>query len=347
MTGARAPAAPAPFAVDAVITWVDGDDPVHRARREAALGLAATTHAAARPTRFADCGEVEYCVASLLKFAPWLRTIWIVADRQRPAFMARIDGTPLADRVRVVDHAEIFAGYEHLLPTYSNRSIEAMLWRIPGLAPGFLYLNDDFVLLRDVAWSDFFHADGVVLRGRWRGGRLRTWAQALRRVGRRLLGAGADVARPGNHLAQEFSARLAGWRHRYFQVPHAPHPVRTRTCAEWYAAHPGRLEQNASHKLRSAEQFLTVNLAHHLELARKQARVDNRLHARRLNPASEDIATLQAQLAAAAADPRVAFACLQSLDKAAPDVRRLVFAWLDEVIGRIDEVVGRIDSPRG
>jgi hypothetical protein len=334
VTDARSDAAPA-FAVDAVITWVDGDDPAHRARREAALGPAATTHAAAKPTRFADCGEVEYCVASLLRFAPWLRTVWIVADRQQPAFVARLAGTPLADRVRVVDHAEIFAGYEHLLPTYSNRSIEAMLWRIPGLAPAFLYLNDDMVLLRDVAPRDFFHADGVVLRGHWRGGRLRGLAQSLRQAGRRLLGRATDVERPSNHLAQQLSARTAGWKHRFFQVPHAPHPVRTRTCADWYAAHPGRLEQNAAYKLRSAEQFLTVNLAHHLELAAGTARVDNRLRTVRLNPASEDVATLAAQLDAAAADPATAFACIQSLDKAAPDVQRRVFDWLDRVVGRI------------
>lgn len=324
------------FDVDAVITWVDGDDPVHRARREAALGHAATTHAAAKPTRFGDCGEVEYCVASLLRFAPWLRTIWIVSDRQRPAFMDRIDGTALAERVRVVDHEDIFAGHTHLLPTYSNRSIEAMLWRIPGLAPGFLYLNDDFALLRPVAWSDFFHADGVVLRGRWRGGRARAIAQSLRRAWRRVAPGGDAVARPGNHHAQELSARVAGWRDRFFQVPHAPHPVRTRTCADWYAAHPGALEKNASYRLRSADQFLTVNLAHHLELAAGAARIDDTLRTVRLNPASEDPATLQAQLDAAAGDPRVAFACIQSLDKAAPDVQRRVFAWLDTTVGRLE-----------
>ena len=331
MNDARPPADP--FEVDAVITWVDGNDPVHRARREAVLGTAAGTHAAANPTRFGDCGEVEYCVASVLRFAPWVRTVWIVADRQQPDFLARLADTPLADRVRVVDHATIFAGHEHLLPTYSNRSIEAMLWRIPGLAPGFLYLNDDFVLLRDVAWSDFFQADGVVLRGRWRGGRLRAWAKSLQRALRRPRG--DDVARPGNHEAQALSARVAGWRHRFFQVPHAPHPVRARTCAEWYAAHPDQLERNASYRLRSAEQFLTVNLAHHLELAAGHARVDNTLRTLRLNPASGDGATLQRVLDAADADPRLAFACIQSLDKAAPEVRRLVFAWLDRRVGRV------------
>ncbi len=332
---ARPPVPGHPFEVDAVITWVDGDDPVHRARREAVLGAATLTHAAARPTRFGDCGEVEYCVASLLKFAPWLRTIHIVADRQRPDFMARVDGTPLAARVRIVDHAEIFAGYEKYLPTFSNRSIEAMLWRIPGLAPGFLYLNDDFMLLRAVQPTDFFDAGGIVLRGHWRGGRWRTLAQSLRSGARRLAGRGAAVERPGNHLAQQLSARLAGYRDRFFQVPHVPHPVRTRTCADWYAAHPDLLEKNVSYRLRSAEQFLTVNLAHHLELAAGTARIDNRLRSLRLSPASEDAATIAARIADADADPRLAFACVQSLDKADEAAQKRIFDWLDRVIGRL------------
>ncbi len=37
-------------------------------------------------------------MASLLRFAPWLRTIFIVADVQEPALVARIRGTPLAAR---------------------------------------------------------------------------------------------------------------------------------------------------------------------------------------------------------------------------------------------------------
>ena len=125
-------------------------------------------------------------------------------------------------------------------------------------------------------------------------------------------------------------------------MPHAPHPVRTRTCADWYGAHPDRLEKNASYRLRSAEQFLTVNLAHHLELAAGTARIDNAWRTLRLNPASEDAATLQRELEAADADPRLAFACIQSLDKAAPDVQRLVFAWLDARVGRLDPSA---DSP--
>lgn len=323
-----------PVKVDAVVTWVDGDDPAHRARMEEVLGTARHALAAAAPTRFGDCGEVAYCVASLLRFAPWLNTIHIVSDRQQPALMADIRGTPVEGRVRVVDHREIFAGHEQHLPTFSNRSIETMLWRIPGLAPRFLYLNDDFMLLRPVRVEDFFHDDGVVLHGHWRDGRLRSMAQAMRGAYRRLRGRPAVEERPGNHLAQQVSARLAGFHDRFFQVPHYPHPVRTQTCADWFRANPGKLDENAAYRLRSPEQFLTVNLAHHLELASGHARVDNRLRSVRLSPASERLSVLAKQIADAEADPRTAFICVQSLDKAGPEARKLVFDWLDRVIGR-------------
>jgi hypothetical protein len=166
--------------IDAVITWVDGGDPAHRRKLQDFLGAAAGGRSpAADPTRFGDCGEIEYCVASLLRYAPWLRTIHIVSDAQTPALIAKLRGTPFESRVRVVDHREIFAGYEQFLPTFSSLSIETMLWRIPGLAERFIYLNDDFQLLRPLAREDFFRDGGVVLRGKWRGG-------ATRRLGQRL-----------------------------------------------------------------------------------------------------------------------------------------------------------------
>ena len=186
--------------IDAVITWVDGSDPAHRQRLQAYLrecGHAETGGAA--PTRFGDCNEIEYCVASLLRHAPWLRTIHIVTDQQAPAFIARLRGTALESRVRVVDHREFFGGYESFLPTFSNRAIECLMWRIPGLAERFVYCNDDFVLLRAVAPTDFFQPEGgLVLRGRWRGdGRVFRRARAgagLALIERKLATADADAA---------------------------------------------------------------------------------------------------------------------------------------------------------
>jgi hypothetical protein len=319
-----------------VITWVDGSDPEHARKRARLLGEdAAATHAAAAATRFGDCGEVDWCVASLLRFAPWIRRIHVVADDQQPALLGRIAHTALAQRVRLVDHHEIFAGYEQYLPTFSNRSIEAMLHRIPGLAARFLYLNDDFMLLRPVAPEDFFREDSVVLRGRWRDVAARQRWQRVRQAASKLIGAppATRVARPGQHEAQQMSARLAGFPTRYFQFPHCPAPLHRDTIAAWFAQHPSALERNISFRLRSAEQFLTVALANHLEIAQGKAVVDNALGTLRLQPGRESAAALRAQLARADGDDALAFLCVQSLDEAGEEARRAVFDFLERRIG--------------
>ena len=121
--------------IDAVITWVDGGDPAHVARLQAYLAeTGGARPAAADPTRFNDDGELEYCLASIRRFAPWIGRIFIVTDRQVPALLARLAGSDFGANIRVVDHAEIFAGHERHLPTFNSRAIITALWRIEGLA---------------------------------------------------------------------------------------------------------------------------------------------------------------------------------------------------------------------
>ena len=338
---ASAPA-DAPCAVDAVITWVDGNDQAHRSKLHAFLQQSGLAHmAAAAPTRFNDCGEVEYCVASLLRFAPWIRTIHILTDAQAPAFVAALAGTTFETRVRIVDHREIFSGFQAHLPTFSNRAIECLMWRIPGLAENFIYLNDDFALLRPVAAEDFFHGNGIVVRGAWRGTRLRRRGHWLRELFSRWFRRSENpvLARPGNHSAQELSACLAGFTDRFFQVPHLPHPMRKSVLAAWFAEHPEVLAQNVRHRLRSAEQFITTGLATHLELAAGSARIDNRLRTLRLKPDTQSERRLEMEIAAADADARVAFACVQSLDMAPPRGRQLLLDWLRRRVGSMATLI--------
>lgn len=326
--------------IDAVITWVDGSDPAHRQRLLAHLReIGHAESGGAAPTRFGDCNEIEYCVASLLRHAPWLRTLHIVADRQAPAFVARLRGTPLESRVRVVDHREFFGGYEAFLPTFSNRAIECLMWRIPGLAERFVYCNDDFALLQPVRPEDFFlPSGGLVLRGRWRGdGRVfrrarAAWTQFAQKLGR--------DPRPGNHAAQALSARLAGICGHYLQAPHVPHPMRVSVLRAFFDAHPALIEHNLRHRLRHVDQYVTTALAAHLELAADSARVDNRLHALRLQSDGHHPAAIERKLAATDADASVAFACVQSLDRATPAVRERVLGWLGERAGRLPTVDG-------
>lgn len=321
--------------LDAVIPWVDGADPAHRARLDAYLaGLGGARPTAARATRFHDAGELDWCVASILRYAPWFRLIHVVSDRQTPGLFARLRGTPYAARVRLVDHREIFAGFESCLPTFNSRSISSLLWRIPGLAEHYVCFNDDFMILRPLEADAFFRDGCVVLRGGWHAQSGRGALGGLRRVLGRLRG--GDAGRAGNREAQELSARLAGFAQRYYRLPHVPYPYRRSTLQAFFAAHAGALERNIAHRLRSPEQFLAESLAAHLEIARGRAVLDDRLRVVQLKPGEQREWRLRAKLGEADRDARVAFACVQSLDQAGDALRAEIAGWLDRRIGRIE-----------
>lgn len=332
-----------PFDVDAVITWVDGNDPSHRHKLNSYLQVSGdSSKEAARPTRFNDAGELEYCVASLLRFAPWLRTIYIVSDQQTPEFMTQLQGTPYVNRVRVVDHREIFAGFEHCLPTFSNRSIECMLWRIPGLAERFLYLNDDFQLIRPLSVEDFFRGDAMVLRGKWCAAHEQRMAHRLKLAISKFLPrfrkSLAD-ARPGNHAAQNLSARVAGFKNKYFQAQHLPHPMRQSVLAQFFSEHPELHSKNAGFRLRSNEQFLSTSLSAHLAFVRNLAVIDNRLKTLRMSPSSQSPSTLLKLFEKMDADTAFAFSCVQSLDKAGKEERELIVNWFNRRIGKLVDIL--------
>jgi hypothetical protein len=325
--------------VDAVVTWVDGADPAHAARLHAFLAPAGGPRPeSANPARFNDAGEIEYCIASLLRFAPWLRTIHVVTDRQVPPVVARLAGTPFAGRVRVVDHAEVFAGFEPYLPTFNSRAIGTMLWRVPGLAEHFLYVNDDFVVVQPVQPEDFFRDGRVVLRGRWQ-------RQSTHQPARRLLEAwrrwrGAEPARAArqrvrNRTGQENGARAAGFERDYLRLAHHPHPMRRSTLSAYFDEQPQRLLDNIRHRLRSADQFNVESLAAHLEFARFGASVDNRLRTLTLKPSEQWLPRLRRLTDRADADASLAFACVQSLELAPPPARAHVLAWLDRRVGAL------------
>lgn len=327
--------------IDAVITWVDGGDPAHAERLRAYLAQTGGPRpAAADPTRFNDAGELDYCVASILRYAPWIERIHIVSDRQVPKLMQRLAGTPHGDRLRLVDHREIFAGHEQHLPTFNSRAIITALWRIPGLAERFLYFNDDFALIQPVRPQDFFDDETMLVRGDWR---LQSAHRPLRRAVlglRRFLGRDptrSPTARVRNLAAQEESARLAGYDREYLRMQHNPFPMRRSTLDRYFSAHPDRLEHNLSFRLRSPRQFKTECLAAHLEFAAGRARLDNGLRTVQLKPSEQWLPRLRRKLAAADADARYAFACVQSLELASAPAQRTVIDWLDRRIGRLDE----------
>lgn len=244
--------------IDAVVTWVDGADPAHHAKRLRHQGEAGVHQAATAPTRFAHSGEIRFCVLSLLRFCPFVERIHIVTDDQHPAVLDPIlDDPHWRDRIAVVDHRAIYGEHADLLPVFSSRSIETMIHRIPGLAPRFIYLNDDIFVGRPLDESHFFDGDRAVLRGRMQPfpnplvTRLKRW---LKRE------------RPGYKTAQQAAARLTGRTSDYFLTEHQPHPMHRDRLASFYAGDPQALRRQAGHRFRSADQVSPIGLANHLEI---------------------------------------------------------------------------------
>ncbi|MFF1392270.1 stealth family protein [Streptomyces sp. NPDC058287] len=142
------------FPVDAVYTWVDGNDPAWQRRKATAKGE--VYHAeSASDARFISRDELRYSVRSLHLFAPWIRNVYIVTDDQVPDWL-REDVPGL----RIASHREIFHNPEDL-PTFNSHSIESQLHHIEGLAEHFLYFNDDMFMGRPVAPHAFFTPTGV------------------------------------------------------------------------------------------------------------------------------------------------------------------------------------------
>ena len=142
--------------VDVVYTWVDGSDPAWRARRDAALVGADGLHElSANESRYASHDELRYSLRSLEMYAPWVRHVHLVTDRQVPAWLAREH-----PRLTVVDHRDLFAGRGRL-PTFNSHAIETQLHHIGGLSETYLYLNDDVFFGRPVDPGLFVGGNGV------------------------------------------------------------------------------------------------------------------------------------------------------------------------------------------
>ena len=140
--------------IDLVYLWVDGNDPVWRAKKDAFTGNIPTNTSINCKGRYIDNDELKYSLRSAEKYAPWIRKIFIVTDNQTPNWL-NIEHP----KIKIIDHTEILP--KVCLPCYNSDLIEYHLYKIPGLSEQFLYANDDMFFNKPVQPNDFFAADGL------------------------------------------------------------------------------------------------------------------------------------------------------------------------------------------
>ncbi|WBB59010.1 stealth family protein [Streptomyces sp. WMMC500] len=233
-----------PFPVDAVYTWVDGNDPAWRRRRAAAGGV--PYHAeAANDARYLNRDELRYSLRSLHLYAPWIRHVHLVTDDQAPDWLDTAH-----PRLTVVDHRDIFTD-PGVLPTFNSHAIESQLHHIDGLAEHFLYFNDDVFLGAPLLPDRFFLASGIT----------RYFPS------RALLPSGppdagdvpVSIAGKNNRalLQERFGTHITQ------KMKHTPHALRRSTLAEIEERFPERHRQTAASRFRSATDLSIPSAFHH------------------------------------------------------------------------------------
>ena len=141
--------------IDMVYCWCDGNDPVFKARKNLYLRKEKKEYdkESTGSHRFVDNEEMKYSLRSLEMYAPWIRHVYIVTDRQVPKWLNCNN-----KRISIIDHSEIMP--KDIIPCFNSVVIEKFLANIPRISEYFLYGNDDVFFGRTVSPKFFFRDDG-------------------------------------------------------------------------------------------------------------------------------------------------------------------------------------------
>ena len=209
--------------IDVVIPWVNGNDSKHKKKINSYLNYKDIARIpGAHSTRFVSVNEIKYCILSIFKFASFVRNIFIVTDSQNPNIEKYIKNS-FPDRlnsIRIVDHKEIFDGFEQFLPTFNSRTIDRFLWRIKGLSDHYVYFNDDFFLIRNVKPEDWFRNGRPVMRGSWK---FCPWLRILgnkfyKNIQKIYSKSNIINLSPSFYISQWWSAEILGFKFRFFRT---------------------------------------------------------------------------------------------------------------------------------
>jgi hypothetical protein len=207
------------------------------------------------PHRYRDGGELRFALRALERHAPWIGRVFLVTSGQRPRWL-----DTAAPGLTLVTHDQIFPDPAHL-PTFNSCAIEMHLHRIPGLAPRFIYFNDDFFLGNQVGPDDFISG-----------------------VGQRLYLTPVFVSAPGAPIPPELAGaplHLASLQHvnqlldgdgpprPRQRIPHVPILIETRVWTELAARHADAVARTSAHAFRCADDVAFAYAYTHFRLERR------------------------------------------------------------------------------
>ncbi|ARV14715.1 Stealth CR1 domain-containing protein [Polaribacter sp. SA4-12] len=314
--------------VDAVITWVDGNDPVHKAKMANYIENKSSLNNKSVRMRYDQVNEIEFAVKSILKNAKFVRNIFIVTDNQTPEFLK---DTEKAEKefpnVFVIDHKTIFEGHHQYLPTFNSMSIESLLYKIPSLSECFVYLNDDFFLTRETSKSDFFIDGKPIIRGEWTSFYEDIWYKKLQLLIYNLIGKNEKVNAFGFKKSQQLIVKKLGFK-KYVRLDHTFTSLRKSTFNTYYQENKKMLDSNIKYRFRNSNQYVPQSLAAHLEIKNNTFVLKNDYQLVYFQNYKKPFFWIKYKLRKALKSDNKLFLCMQSLDQCPEEKLSFIKKWL-------------------
>ncbi len=239
--------------IDAVITWVDGSEPNYQRKLKEHLSNNDTIK-----RQYLQANEINLCVASIVKYAPFIRKIFIVTDKQSPN-LDSVKHIVSKEKIEIVDHEEIFRDNIEFLPTFNIRSIDALLFKIKDLSEKFIYFNDDMFLVKKTNPEDWFVGDKAVLTGNW----VKTYnKKTIKIISQKIIS--FFNMRPSFNASQSKAANIAGFNSKYFKSYHCGRPQIKSIIKDFYNKNPEKLVDQIKYKFRDDRQYMPYSLCWHL-----------------------------------------------------------------------------------
>lgn len=310
---------------DVVIAWVDGDEPAHKLKKaQYQTGKQELEfNDVAGEMRYRSTGEIYYCVASILRYAPWVNKIYIVTDNQNPhvdEFVAR-NFPDNKIPINIIDHTVIFRGYEQYLPTFNSLSIGQMLWRIPGISDNFLYFNDDVFLASENREEDWFHDNKTVLYASKFYVCIAEFLRWAKHLGRH--------HKTFGHKDPMLNAAKMMHSNFFFLYPHGPVPMNRKWYEQFYGENPSLLESNIKHRFREPSQFSSL-ICYYLSAYR-----DKKLDLRSpkdtfcfLKPFAHKKGYIARKISEMESNDKLKFGCINSLGETTKEEQLLFHKWI-------------------
>ncbi len=310
--------------IDAVLTWVNGNDPKQRAERNKYLTdkKEDKLEDIAGKERFLQSNEIRFAVASIIRFAPYVKRIFIITNRQDPELGDFLNKNFPGRQVPViiVDQNSLFEGFEQYLPVFNSLAVETMMWRIPGLSEEFIYMCDDFFFTSPSKKEDLFRDGKVVCYSSKFSSPVMKLIRAIR-------------LKKNNHKRFTYKdsllngAEMIGWNH-FFYLPHEPHPILKSVLAGYLTAHPEAIERNVRHRFRDNEQFNVQGFFY--VLAESKGLLIHKSHkgVNLMIRKPKDIGYLRKKLDWADSQSGLKFGCMNALQEATSEEKELFEGWI-------------------